>query len=701
MSKPLKWLFGGLGAVAVLMLVVALAVVLLLDPVRVRDQLVSVVREQTGRELQIAQPVDLSLFPWLGVALREVRLGNAPGFGDEPLARAEELRVRVKVLPLLAGNLEVDALVVRGLALNLGRNARGETNWSDVRQPVATPPRDARGPTPAGVPQGLGAFMVGGVELSGGRVAWHDQRAKTRYAFDDLEVHTGAIAPGLAVPVRFGARMVAEGTSRNLVLAATGNLQLGERLTALHLPDLDLRVRAEGEGLPAGGIDISARAGVRYDLEAETLELAPVEIAGAGLRLRGEVRGGRLTGDPAFEGQLELAEVKPRTLLAMLGTAAVPTADPAVLNRLAAKLPFKADARAVTLDGLSLTLDDTAVTGRFAVTDLTTGALRFDLAADRLDVDRYLPPGQARPAPSPGQGKASQPKAAGAVVAGGAALPAEVLRGLDVDGSLRVGALKVGGARLSEVRTHWRAQGGVITQTAEAKLYGGSGRTTSTLDAKRAQPAMTLKGALRGIDLDSLLTDTAGQSRLSGTGTIDADLRWNGLSEAEVKRSLGGSARVALRDGALQGFDLDALVQNALAALKGGKTRGGAQQTAFSELTASVSAQNGVLSNHDLQATSALLSVTGAGTIDLPANRIDYLAKATLRDSAQAQLASQLVDLRGTPIPVRFAGNLDAPSITLNVEELLRSKAGQQIQRKVEEKLKGEWGDKLKKFLDR
>jgi len=66
------------------MLVVALAVVLLLDPVRVRDQLVSVVREQTGRELQIAQPVDLSLFPWLGVALREVRLGNAPGFGDEP-----------------------------------------------------------------------------------------------------------------------------------------------------------------------------------------------------------------------------------------------------------------------------------------------------------------------------------------------------------------------------------------------------------------------------------------------------------------------------------------------------------------------------------------------------------------------------------------------------------------------------------------
>jgi len=701
LGRPLKWLVGGLAGLAVLVLAVVLAVVLLLDPVRVRDRLVSVVREQTGRELQIAQPVDVGFFPWLGVGLRGVRLGNAPGFGDEPLASADEIRIRVKVLPLLSGHLEVDSLVLRGLALNLARTAKGEVNWSDTGLPAGAPSGGTMGQT-AAAEQGLVAFLIGGVDLSGGRVAWRDQRARVGYVLDDLELKTGAIAAGLTVPVRFGVRVRPEGTTRTLALTGAGNAQLEDRLTAIQVRDLDLKARVDGEGLPRGGVEIEARAGVRYDIASQALTLAPLEVGGAGLRLSGEVRGSRLADDPAFEGRLDIADARPRAMLAALGAADVPTTDPAVLGRLSAKLPFRAGTRSLSIEGLSLTLDDTAVSGRLAIPDLATGALRFDLAVDRLDLDRYLPPaGQGRPSSSAPQDKTARPKAAGALVAGGAALPAEALRGLDVDGSLRVGALKAGGARLSELRMHVRGQGGTLTQTAEARLYGGNGQSTSTIDVKHAQPAMTLKGSLQGIDLRGLLADTTGQSQLSGHGSVDADLRWNGLAEAEIRRSLSGNARLALRDGALQGFDLDGLVRNALAAVQGGKAAGAAGQTRFSELTASVTAQNGVLSNRDLRATSALLSVTGAGTLDLPANRIDYLAKAMVLESAQVQLGGQLASLRDTPIPVRFTGKLDSPSIRLDVEEVLKSKAGQQIQRKVEEKLKGGLGDKLKNIFGR
>ncbi len=701
MTRPLKWLTGGLVLVALVVLAGVLAVVLLLDPARVRDQLVSVVREQTGRELEIAQPVELSFFPWLGAGLREVTLGNAPGFGDEPLARADEIRVRVKVVPLLSGQLEVDSLLLRGLALNLARNAQGEVNWADVGPATAsTSPSPQRRPSAAH--ENLAAFLIGGVELSGGRLAWRDERARAGYVIDELELATGAIAAGLAVPVRLGARVRPDAASRTLTLSARGNLELGERLTTVQVPDLELKAKVEGQGLPASGIQLDSRAGVRYDLESHNLAVTGLETAGPALRVTGEVRGTQLDRDPVFEGRLELADAKPRPLLALLGVEGLATADPTVLGRLSAKLPFKAGTRSLSLEGLSLTLDDTAVSGRLAVPDLATGALRFDLALDRIDLDRYLPPaGQGRPSSADASGKTARPKAAGAVVAGGAALPVETLRGLDLDGSLRVGSLEGGGMRLSELRVHVQGKGGVLTQNAQAKLYGGSGQWTTTLDVRRAPPAVTLKGGLQGIDLQGLLADTTGQGRLSGHGGIDADLRWNGLSEDEIRRSLSGSARLALRDGAVQGFDLDALVRNALAAVQGGKGAGGGTQTAFSDLTASVTAQNGVLTNRDLRATSALLSVTGAGTLDLPANRIDYLAKATVLESAHGQLGGQLATLRDTPIPVRFTGKLDAPSIKLDVEEVLKSKAGQQIQRKVEEKLKGEWGDKLKGILGR
>lgn len=614
MRRPLKWLVGALGLLAALGLAVGLALFLLLDPVRVRDQLAVLVHDQTGRVLQIAGPVELSLAPSLGVVLREVRLGNAAGVGDDLLARAAELRVRLKALPLLSGRVEIDSLAVRGLVLDLGRRSKGEPAWTLA---------------------GDGILALDGLPSG---------------------------PPGYRI---------------------------------------DLAGRAAGRGLPAQGIALEARADLRYDPESQALVAAPVEVATTGLRLHGEIRG-HLVENPSFEGRLEVTDASPRALLALLGGPEVRTADPAALGRVAATVPFRIDARAFVSDGLSLTLDDTRVTGRLAVTDLASGTTSFELAADRLDLDRYLP---APVPPAPGGpvagAAAGRPEAAGALVGGAAALPAEALRALDLDGSVQIGALTAGGARLAEFRAHWRAAAGAVTQTAEARLYGGSARATSTLDLNPAPPAMTLEGALQDVDLRGLLADTARWSRLSGTASIDADLRWRGLSEAELKGSLDGRARVAVRDGAVQGFDLEGLVRKALAAVQGGRPAEVAGGTAFSELTATLTAQDGVLSNRDLRATSALLSLTGAGTIDLSADRIDYLAKAMVREPALGPLGDRLAELRDTPIPVRVTGSLAAPSVTLDVAEVLRSQAGRSIQRKVEEKLKGEWGDKLKKFLDR
>ena len=614
MRRPLKWLVGALGLLAALGLAVGLALFLLLDPVRVRDQLAVLVHDQTGRVLQIAGPVELSLAPSLGVVLREVRLGNAAGVGENLLAKAAELRVRLKALPLLSGRVEIDSLAVRGLVLDLGRRAKGEPGWT----------------------------------LAGDGILALDGRP--------------SLPPGYRV---------------------------------------DLAGRAAGKGLPAQGIALEARADLRYDPESRALVAAPVEMAATGLRLRGEIRG-HLVENPDFEGRLEVTDASPRALLAMLGAPEVRTADPAALGRLTATVPFRIDARAFVSDGLSLTLDDTSVTGRLAVTDLASGTTSFELAADRLDLDRYLPaPEPPAPGGAVGGEAAGRPEAAGALVGGAAALPAEALRALDLDGSVQIGALTAGGARLAEFRAHWRAAAGAVTQTAEARLYGGSARATSTLDVNPAPPAMTLEGALQDVDLRGLLADTARSSRLSGIASIDADLRWRGLSEAELKRSLDGRARVAVRDGAVQGFDLDGLVRKALAAVRGGRPAEVAGGTAFSELTATLTARDGVLSNRDLRATSALLSLAGAGTIDLAADRIDYLAKATVREPALGPLGDRLAELRDTPIPVRVTGSLAAPSVTVDVAEVLRSQAGRSIQRKVEEKLKGEWGDKLRKFLDR
>ncbi len=135
MSKLLKSLVIGLGGLLLVLFFVAGLAVALFDPNAFKTQIVDAVKSQTGRELRIDAPIDLKLFPWLAVSLGKVSLSNAPGFGDAPLVRVDEVRARVKLLPLLSRRVEADSLVVRGLELNLDS---AESTWRTRRSPGAT-----------------------------------------------------------------------------------------------------------------------------------------------------------------------------------------------------------------------------------------------------------------------------------------------------------------------------------------------------------------------------------------------------------------------------------------------------------------------------------------------------------------------------------------------------------------------------------
>ena len=99
----------------VLLLLLALPVVayLLLDAETLKARAAAYVKEQTGWELAMVGPVSLSLFPWLGAEMRDVRL-RPPDGGTEPLARFDELGLKVRLWPLLSRTIRVGGIVAKG-----------------------------------------------------------------------------------------------------------------------------------------------------------------------------------------------------------------------------------------------------------------------------------------------------------------------------------------------------------------------------------------------------------------------------------------------------------------------------------------------------------------------------------------------------------------------------------------------------------
>ena len=49
----------------------------------------ALVEARTGREFVIEDDLELTFFPWLGVEIGGIRLGNAEGFGDEDFLSAD------------------------------------------------------------------------------------------------------------------------------------------------------------------------------------------------------------------------------------------------------------------------------------------------------------------------------------------------------------------------------------------------------------------------------------------------------------------------------------------------------------------------------------------------------------------------------------------------------------------------------------
>ncbi|WP_159074801.1 AsmA family protein [Polynucleobacter difficilis] len=137
MSRPLKRVLIGFGALMVALLIGFAYLSTLISPAKLTQMLVLEVREATGRELSITGPVRLGFFPRIAVSAEQVSLSNAAWAKKPQMASLEKVALEISLLPLLSGRIEVSSIQLAGLTLNLETNAKGEGNW--LMSGVASP----------------------------------------------------------------------------------------------------------------------------------------------------------------------------------------------------------------------------------------------------------------------------------------------------------------------------------------------------------------------------------------------------------------------------------------------------------------------------------------------------------------------------------------------------------------------------------
>ena len=335
--------------------------------------------------------------------------------------------------------------------------------------------------------------------------------------------------------------------------------------------------------------------------------------------------------------------------------------------------------------------DDSNISGKAGLTKFTPPFYTFDVNIDQLDADRYLPK------TDPKQKQPEQP------------LDLAALKGLNANGSIKIGTLKVANVKAANVRVEVKAANGrVDVSPIAANLYQGS--LAGALSVQSAgTPVIGIKQNLTGINVGPLLKDAANFDSLEGKGNLSLDVSGQGQTITAIKKALNGNAAIKLTDGAIKGVNIAGSIRNAkakLGSLKGETTQAASQteKTDFSELTASFNFKNGVAHNSDLAGKSPLLRLGGDGDIDIGNENLNYLLKATVVATAAGQGGKELADLKGLTVPVKLTGPFTSPQYKIDFSGMAASAAQAVVEGKKEEikaKVQEQVQDKLKGLFGR
>lgn len=701
MNKILKYGLLGTGAVVGIAVAGAAYLAATFDPNDYKDRIIQAVKESKQRDLRLDGNITLAFFPSIGAKVGKVSLSEFNS--DQQFAAIDSAHVSLALLPLLSGQAVVNEVTVSGLQATLVKRKDGTTNIDDLlgtAEKKTGKPRADSGETGGKQPVRLDIAAVS-IEKTG--LTYRDETSGAQYAVKDLNLHTGRIASGVPVKVDLSAKVQANQPKLDIDTRLKTTLSFDLDRQQYRLEGLDLQ--AGGAALDIIGLNVKAGGNVDADLSKQEFGTRQFSLNASGTKAgdtfeialnapslsiaRDKFSGDRLALDLGLKQPEQAFRVKLSSLLSgniearqfKLGDLVV------AVNATGDKLPNKSVSSemkgSVQVDTVKETVQanlaggllQSQVKARVGVNGFADPAISFDVDIDQFDADPYLP-----------KKSANAPQQSGAPAAGAAEQPLDLsaLRKLKLDGSLRIGALKVANVKSSNVRLDIKARNGLVNiAPLSANLYQGSMKGSLSVNAK-ATPLISVNQSLAGVNVAALTRDAADFDTLEGKGNIGMNLTMRGDTVGAMKKALNGTMSLNLADGAIKGINIAKAMREFG---KGGaaKTQGAnsAEKTDFSELKASFRVNNGVAHNDDLSLKSPLLRLSGNGDIDIGNDRMDYTAKATLVKTLEGQGGKD--NLAGVTVPVRVSGPFAGLKYTLDFGAMVSEAAKQKVEAKKEE----------------
>lgn len=697
------------------------------------QQVADQIKQQTGRDIYVDGAKEFSLMPTLAIELEQVRLSNVVGGTARDMLTVQQLRLEMPWRFLWTRQFELEQFVLIEPVLHLEKNRKGEANWqftgtTDAKaldgkatDPKATAPNATQGSTVVADAK-TPATKAADTKTSDTTTA--DSKAAEAAIKEAAATVTDAVASQAAArgyDLKLGQVQIKNGQISYQDAKDTKYWAVEELELALQMPSLQGAAKAQGQltyqGQPVQlSVELNSPAALMAD------QPASIKVQLENKLVKASLDGAYQVEHPtekqaiaAFAGKLQTEGSSLRAVQAWLKGETLSNYDASTLGKFSINGDVTATPVRLGINNMLASVDSMELKGNLT---LKTGAqpiLLGELTTNLLDVTPYLPKAVA---PTPATSTAAESSAGESAAAANATaaepvdastsktmvaatplwnkapLDLSALQQLDADIKLQSPGLVFNQLKLGETNWHLtNKQGKLKAQLKKFSAYDGTGQGALEINAQQTPYKLQSSMTFSNINAEPLLNDAIGLDKLLGKGNVNWQLSSTGVSQADFVQALQGQLSTSLKDGAVRGANIAAMVRSVQEALTGNlqgvdfdKDFQKSEQTDFAELSANFTLSNGIASNKDLNLQSPLLRLTGNGTVDIPNQQIDFLLQPKLVASLEGQGSKKAK--KGINIPIRVNGPWQTVKFRPDVSQAAKKKAKDKVKKKVTDKAK-------------
>ncbi len=634
MGNVIKWMFIGLGSLIILIVAALLIIPMFLDAKTFLPDIEERVSEATGRPFEINGDFELSLFPNTGLRLSGLRLGNAEGFQEKDFISIKSIEIRLKLLPLIFRDIQIKRFILESPRISLEKAKDGRGNWegifaseteesSDTKKEKEKPEKEDSG---SGLP--IKNLAVGDFSIKDGLIQWLDHSSGDRQEVKNLTIQLNDVSLDEAI---------------EFTLSAEYN---------------DLPVSLRGRFGPVG--EEPGQGTLPLDLAFKLSDTFEAGIKGS-VEEPGSKR--------FFNLSVDIAPFSLRKLFAALDRDfPVETADAKVFDRISFRAQLEGDPEAVTIKNGALVVDDSRLVFSGRARDFSKPDVALSLNLDQIDLDRYLPPASEKKeveAKKEEQSLSSKKEKTNY----------EPLRKLILDGTIKVGKLKVKNASIQNVSLKVKGQNGLFKlDPISVELYQGKSNGRAELDVRQDIPVIKARIQMAGVSINPLMVDIVEKDILEGTIKADISISMTGQDAEKMKRTLNGRGELKINDGAIKGIDLANMVRNVKSAFGLAEKAGDRPRTDFSELFIPFTLTNGIFNTPGVTLMSPLIRVINKGQADLVKETLNFRVEPKVVATIKGQ--GDTMTRSGVMVPVLVGGTFSDPTFRPDLKALITRNLG-------------------------